>query len=151
AVLIVGSPFALGGLTLLGSPELLRAMGRAAVAGAFASQPALLESIGQAVVLFCFNVLVTNALVFATKGTRFRSAQALLVLLATAPGVPSAPGVAIFGSPAGIASLPAVFRALATVLTTTLSQAGLWAEAYLVTGLVLDAISRKAPTQASVV
>ena len=37
------------------------------------------------------------------------------------------------------------------VLATILSQAGLWAEAYLVTGLVLDAISRKAPSQASVV
>ena len=82
AVLIVGAPFFVGGLTLLASPQLLRPIGGAAVAGALASHPALLESIGQAVVLFCFNVLVTNALAFATKGTPLRSAWAHLVLLA---------------------------------------------------------------------
>jgi cyclic beta-1,2-glucan synthetase len=98
ALLIVGAPFVVGGLTLLASPELPRVIGRA-VGGALASQPALLESIGQAVVLFCFNVLVTNALVFVTKGTLLRSLRAHLV----------------------------------------------------VTGLVLDAISRKAPSQASLV
>ena len=151
AVLIVGAPFVVGGLTLLASPELLRPIGRAAVAGALASHPALLESIGQAVVLFCFNVLVTNALVFATKGTPLRSAWAHLVLLAIATGATIAPWIASYGSSHSIASLPAVPQALATVLATTLSQAGLWAEAYLVTGLVLDAISRKAPSQASVV
>ena len=111
----------------------------------------MLESIGQAVVLFCFNVLVTNALVFATKGTLLRSARAHLVLLAIATGAIIAPWIASYGSSDSIASLPAVPRALATVLATILSQAGLWAEAYLVTGLVLDAISRKAPSQASVV
>ena len=151
AVLIVGAPFAVGGLTLLGSPELLRAMGRAAVGGALAPQQALLESIGQAVVLFGFNVLVANALVFATMGTRLRSARAHLVLLAIATGATIAPWIASYGSSASIASLPAVPRALATVLATILSQAGLWAEAYLITGLVLDAIYRKAPSQASVV
>ena len=151
AVLIVGAPFVVGGLTLLASPELLRPIGRAAVAGALASPPALLESIGQAVVLFCFNVLVTNALVFATNGTRLRSAWVHLVLLAIATGATIAPWIASCGSSDSIASLPAVPRALATVLATTLSQAGLWAEAYLVTGLVLDAIYRKAPSQASVV
>src|SRR5215470_13525103 len=151
AVLIVGAPFAVGGLTLLGSPELLRAMGRAAVGGALASQQALLESIGQAVVLFCFNVLVANTLALATMGTRLRSARAHLVLLAIASGATIAPWIASYGSSASIASLPAVPRALATVLATMLSQAGLWAEAYLITGLVLDAIYRKAPSQASVV
>ncbi len=151
AVLIVGAPFVVGGLTLLASPELLRPIGRAAVAGALASQPALLELIGRAVVLFCFNVLVTNALVFATKGTRLRSVWAHLVLLAIATGATIAPWIASYGSSDSIASLPAVPRALATVLATTLSQAGLWAEAYLFTGLVLDAIYRKAPSQASVV
>ena len=111
----------------------------------------MLESIGQAVVLFCFNVLVTNALVFATKGTLLRSAWAHLVLLAIATGAIIAPWIAGYGSSHSIASLPAVPRALATVLATILSQAGLWAEAYLITGLVLDAIYRKAPSQASVV
>jgi cyclic beta-1,2-glucan synthetase len=151
AVLIVGAPFVVGGLTLLASPELLRAIGRAAFAGALASQPELLESIGQAVVLFGFNVLVTNALVFATRGRCFGQRGLIWFLLAIATGATIAPWIASYGSSDSIASLPAVPSALATVLATTLSQAGLWAEAYLVTGLVLDAISRKAPSQASVV
>jgi cyclic beta-1,2-glucan synthetase len=151
AILIVGAPFVVGGLTLLSSSELLRSIGRAAIAGGLTSQPALLESIGGVVVLFCFNALVTNALVFATKGTLLRSVWAHLVLLAIAIGVTIAPSIASYGSSDSIASLPAVPRALATVLATTLSQAGLWAEAYLVTGLVLDAISRKEPSRASVV
>ena len=150
AVLIVGAPFVVGGLTLLASPELLRRIGGAAVAGAFSS-PALLESIGQAIVLFCFDVLVTNALVFATKRRLLRSVRAHLVLLGAATGVTIAGWIASYGSSTGIASLAAVPRAVATVLATMLSQAGLWAEAYLITGLVLDAIYRKAPSQASIV
>ena len=49
-----------------------------------------------------------------------------------------------------MAAWPVVLRLVATVLTTMLSQAGLWAEAYLVTGMIMDAIHGQAPTRASV-
>jgi cyclic beta-1,2-glucan synthetase len=42
-----------------------------------------------------------------------------------------------------------VLRSLAAVATAMLSQAGLWAEVYLVTALVLDAIHGRVPSQAS--
>ena len=77
--------------------------------------------------------------------------RAHLVLLGAATGVTIAGWIASYGSSTAIASLAAVPRAVATVLATMLSQAGLWAEAYLITGLVLDAIYRKAPSQASIV
>ena len=111
----------------------------------------MLESIGQAVVLFCFNELVANALVFATKGNGFGQHGLIWFCLPSRPRATIAPWIASYGSSGSMASLAAVPRTLAEVLATTLSQAGLWAEAYLVTGLVLDAIYRKAPSQASVV
>ena len=44
-----------------------------------------------------------------------------------------------------MAAWPGLLRLVATVLTTMLSQAGLWAEAYLVTGMIMDAIHGQAP------
>jgi cyclic beta-1,2-glucan synthetase len=38
-------------------------------------------------------------------------------------------------------------RLIATLATTILSQAGLWAEAYLITGMALDAIHGRAPSR----
>ena len=39
---------------------------------------------------------------------------------------------------------------MVTVLTTMLSQAGLWAEAHLVTGMIMDSIHGQAPSPTSV-
>ena len=48
-----------------------------------------------------------------------------------------------------MAAWPDLLRLVATVLTTMLSQAGLWAEAYLVTGMIMDAIHGQAPQRDS--
>ncbi|HEY2155727.1 MAG TPA: hypothetical protein VGH33_08855, partial [Isosphaeraceae bacterium] len=61
------------------------------------------------------------------------------------------PWVAALGSGTMVAHLPGVIRWLVVVATTVVSQAGLWAEAYLLTGLVLDAIHGVGPSRETVV
>src|SRR5262249_20222928 len=143
-------PYAIGGLTLLESDALLQSLGGALTAGALARKPDALAFLGRVFVLFCFNEAVANGLGMATKGTLLKSVRAHLALLAVAVGAISAPWVAYLGSSPTVASWPAVARPCATVLTTILSQAGLWAEAYLITGLAMDAIHGQAPSRDSV-
>ena len=78
----------------------------------------------------------------------------MLLAVAAAPVAGSL--VADYGSSEALATWSAqlplpraavrVVQALAVLLTTMLSQAGLWAEVYLITGMVLDAIHGKPPS-----
>ena len=147
--MIVGTPYVFGGLVVLESGGLLQELGRVLSAGALAGWPEALEFVGRVFVVFCFNEAVANGLGLATKRTLFRSPGAHLAMLAVAVGVIAAPWVAAFGSGGTVASWPVAGRLIATVLTTMLSQAGLWAEAYLITGMALDAIHGQAPSRSS--
>ena len=71
-------------------------------------------------------------------------------MLAVAIAAVAAFPIAALGSGATVAAWPIAQRLVATVLTTMLSQAGLWAEAYLVTGMIMDAIHGQAPSGDSV-
>ena len=86
----------------------------------------------------------------ATKGKPLRSLRAHLAMLAVAAAAVAAP---VGSRPSGRARPwphgPACSALVATVLTTMLSQAGLWAEAYLVTGMAMDAIHGQAPSRES--
>lgn len=149
AAMIVGTPYAIGSLLLLGSDHLLKVLGLGLTLGAVTNLPLVLETIGRVFVVFGFNELVAGGLGLATKRTLLRSFRAHLALLAVAVAVVVAPWIAAWGSNATVASLPATVRWIATVLATVLSQAGLWAEVYLVTGMIMDAIHGKAPSQGS--
>lgn len=149
AALIVGTPYLVGGLLLLASDGLLRVLVSDLTAGALSAWPALLVFVGRVFVLFCFNEAVANGLSVATKRTLLKSVPAHLSLFAVAVGAVAAPGIAAYGSSATVASWPAAWRLIATVLTTIFSQAGLWAEVYLLTGMVLDAIHGQAPSRTS--
>jgi len=146
AALFVGTPYVIGGLTLLESGGLLRALGGALAAGALASRPELLEFVGRVFVIFCFNEAVANGLCLATKRVPLKSFGAHVSLAVVATAAVSASQLASLGSGATVASWPAAARLIATVVTTVLSQAGLWAEAYLVTGMAMDAIHGQAPS-----
>ena len=113
---------------------LLRILGDGLTAGALATSPAVAEFVGRVLVVFCFNEAVAAGLGLATEGRLLRSPAAHLAMLAVAIAAVAAPWVAALGSGAAVASWPVAQRWIATVLTTILSQAGLWAEAYLVTG-----------------
>jgi len=149
ALLIVGTPYAVGLLLLLGSNQLLAALGLGLTAGNAVGEPRLLTMLGRVLVVFSFNELVANGLGLATKRTLLRSFSAHLALLAVAITVVIAPWIAAWGSNTTVASLPPALRLISTVLATVLSQAGLWAEVYLVTGMVMDALHGKAPSRGS--
>jgi cyclic beta-1,2-glucan synthetase len=156
-LLIIGTPYAVGGLLLLASGPLLQQLGSALTSEVLGAWPAVLRSVGAVCVLFCFNEVVANCLSVATGHTLLRSVRAHGVLLAVAAAAVAAPWVAAWGSGVPVegtgvtvADAPPALRFLAAVATAMLSQAGLWAEVYLFTALVLDAIHGRAPSAASV-
>src|SRR5207302_1617908 len=83
--------------------------------------------------------VVAHGLSLATKRSLLRPPKAHLALFLVAAAVIAAPGIAADGSGATVASWPAGLRLIAVVVTAMLSQAGPWAEGYLVTGPVLYA------------
>jgi cyclic beta-1,2-glucan synthetase len=149
--LIVGTPFAVGGLLLLESGGLVHTLGGLLTVGSLSSRPMMVDFIGRVAVLFAFNELATFALGLATKRGALRSIWTHLSLLAVAVAAIAGPWIASFGSGNVVASWHTVARYLALVASGVLSQAGLWAEGYLLTGMVLDAIARSSPTRESIV
>ena len=151
AGLILATPYVIGGLTLLQSGGLLQDLAGFLTAGALAAWPAVREFLGRVFVIFCFNEAVANGLGLVTKRTPLKSLGAHLAMMIVAAAAVAAPWVAGFGSGTTVASWPTLPRLMATVVTTILSQAGLWAEAYLITGLAMDAIHDLPPSRISVV
>lgn len=147
--LIVATPYAVGGLTLLGAHNLVQALGEWLTLRMLEARPEAARFLGQVAILFGFNALVANALGLATNRRMLRSARAHGALLIVAIAAIAAPWVAALGSGAWAASWSEVPRLLIVVATTVFSQAGLWAEVYLLTGMILDAIHAKPPSNES--
>lgn len=148
--LIVGTPYVVGGLLILRADRLVDALGDGATFGALSAWPAGAAFVGRLLVLCSFNVIVANGLSLVTRGTWLRSATTYLTLLLVAVAGIVAPIVAHIGSGSTVASWPSVLRSGAAVVTTMFSQAGLWAEVYLITGMILDAIYGRGPTTVAV-
>jgi len=148
-LVIVGTPYVFGVLVLLESAELLSALGSWLTAGAVATGPVMLETLGRVFVVFAFNVAVASGLALATRRRLLKSVRAYLILLAVAAMVVAAPWVAHAGSGETVAAWPVLPAALAALLATVFSQAGLWAEGYLITGMLLDALHGHAPSRRS--
>ncbi len=149
-VMIVATPYVVGSLVLLESTDLLERLAGGMTAGLLAGWPAVVETFGAMLVVFGFNEAVAHGIALATGRRGVRAAQTHLWLAATAAAVVVAPWIADLGSGALAASLPSPVRWFAVVLTTVLSQAALWAEVYLITGLVLDGIRGQGPSAKSV-
>jgi cyclic beta-1,2-glucan synthetase len=143
--LIVGTPYAVGSLVLLSSPGMMQGLGGFALA----DRPEIGEFLGRVLVLFAFNELLANGLALATKRKLLDSIPAHLGLLAVAVAAILAPHVADYGSGRSAAEWGAWGRLALSVATAALSQAGLWGEVYLVTGLLMDAIHGNPPTRTS--
>ena len=146
AALIVGTPYIVGGLVLLESTSLLQSLGSGLTFGLLEGQPAVLGFLGRVIVIFGFNEAVTQGLRLATKGSILTSLRAHASMLAVAIAAVAAFPIAALGSGPAVAAWPMAVRLFPVVATTVLSQAGLWAEAYLVTGMLLDAIHGLAPS-----
>jgi hypothetical protein len=102
--LIVGTPYAVGGLVLLESAGLMQTLGNALGAGALSGRPEAAVFLGRVAVLFAFNEVAANALGLATRRTRLRSAKAHLALLAVAVAAIAGPWIAALGSGGAVAS-----------------------------------------------
>jgi cyclic beta-1,2-glucan synthetase len=150
AALIFGTPYAVGSLLLLESGDLLRIAASGSLPAGWAALAELSEFAARVAVVFAFNLAVANAIGLATKRSWLRSHRGTLSLLVVAVAVIAAPRVAAFGSGTVVAAWPTGLRLPAVLLATVISQAGLWAEVYLVTGLILDAIHGRAPSRQSV-
>jgi cyclic beta-1,2-glucan synthetase len=55
------------------------------------------------------------------------------------------PDIAALGSGAAVASLPPLIGTLGAIAAAIVSQAGLWAQTYLITGLIMDALHSRHP------
>jgi cyclic beta-1,2-glucan synthetase len=145
---IAGTPYVVGSLLVLETERLVQILGNAVTGGALAGEPAA-AFVGRVAVVFCFNEAVANGPGLTMRRTPLRSVKGHLTLFATALAAVTAPLVAASGSGAAVAAGPAALRSLVAVLSTMVSQAALWAEAYLLTGLLIDAFGAKPPTGAS--
>ncbi len=141
--MIVGTPYAVGWLLLLEATGLVRALGNVLSFGLLSHRPLAEESIGRVAVLFGFNEVVANALCLATRRTLLRRVRAHPILLIVAA---CTVGGWWMASSVGAADLPDMARIVLVLMATVCSQGFLWAEAYLLTGMVTDAIHRIPPT-----
>ncbi|MFH0908028.1 MAG: hypothetical protein V1929_04640 [bacterium] len=147
--LIVGTPYLVGWLLLLQSPDLMHSMIQTLTAGTLTSAPVALDIVGRLLVVLVFNELVTSAIGLATKGRLLTTFRAHGAIVLVSLGVVLAPNIADFGSTQAVAALHPALRSLAGLLATILSQAGLWAEVYLITGLIMDSTHGIGPSATS--
>ena len=145
-ILLAGTPYVFGLALLLQSGEFLGSLGRAITFNALTDWPATMEGIGRVAALFAFNVAVVNALSLMAGRRVVSCIKTYALLLVFAAAAITAPVIADFGSGKTVASMPGVIRLVAVLLTTMLSQAPLWAEVYLITGLLTDAMRGKGPS-----
>ncbi|MBL0058014.1 MAG: hypothetical protein IPP35_02605 [Elusimicrobia bacterium] len=144
--LIVGTPFLFGGLLLLENPSLLQSLSGALLSSDWQGWAAGRELLGRLIVVFLFNEVVANAIGLAAKGTFLRGLKAHGFVSLVSLGVVLSPSVANGGSGAAVAALPPSLGVLAAIVSAMVSQAGLWVEAYFITGMILDGLHGYAPT-----
>jgi len=140
-------PFALGLPLALPSDQLTGLLGNIVTAGLLSGSPVWCMGIGRTLLLFLFNVLLTQAFALTASRRPLTSVSALLCLLLAAAASIVAPGVADLGSGNFAAGLPGALKPVVAVLATVLSQGALWAEVFMVTGMIMDGMRIIAPTR----
>ena len=104
-----------------------------------------------AALLFLINEVVAHSIAWVNRRGVLRGAAIHGWLALPAIAVALAPAVADFGSGSWVASQPALIGAVVAVVCTMGSQAALWAEVFLLTGLVLDGMQGSVPDRNMVV
>ena len=142
-------PYLAGSLLLLESTSLMHQLGSGVTAGLLAAWPGAIEGLGRVAVVFVLNEVLANGLGLAMGGGLVRRWRAHGSLLAVAAAAVAGPWIAELGSAGAVVAWPPAAQAIAAVLATMASQAGLWAEVYLITALIMDAIHGRSPGLAS--
>jgi cyclic beta-1,2-glucan synthetase len=142
---VLAVPFLFNWLLLLANPGLVERLGRIACLG-LGGSPALLAFAGRLLNLLLLNELVVLAMSLLLSGRPATRPRIHLALALGALAAAVTPPVADWGSTAQLASWHILPATAAAIAATMLSQAGLWAETFLVTGILLDALHGKTPS-----
>ncbi len=134
-------PFMFNLLLALGSPLLDRVAAALAGDGAAPFARILLRG----AVLFVVNEAIVHGACLAMGRRPAQGAMLHLTLLLSAFAAAATPPVAALGSAAALAHLYALPRIFGASLAAALAQAGLWAEVYLVTGVMGDILHDAPP------
>jgi len=134
---IIGIPYLLNWLLLLEDITIIQNL----IRNAF---------VGRLIVAFIFNEMIVNGFSLVLKGRPIRGLKLHAFLLFVSLGVVAAPIIADLGSARALTSLPDIVKIIIAVLTTMFAFAGLWGEAYLITGMALDGGKRTPPTWESI-
>ena len=145
-VLIAGVPYLFNWLLLLESPSLLETLANTVTFGIWMYWSVILENIGRLLVIFGFNEAVANGISLSIRERPLRTWKAHISVFLVSVGVVAAPLIADAGSTAAVAALPEFVRAIVCIFTSMLSFGGLWAEVYLITGMLLDSGKLIAPS-----
>jgi cyclic beta-1,2-glucan synthetase len=142
---IPAAPVLFNLLLLLQSSVMVERIGRVLTPGANLT-PTGLQWIGKAFVLTVFNEAVAIGLTLLIAGRLLADRRIHGLLVASALLASATPEIAGLGSGASLASLPRAAGTLAAIAAAMLSQAGLWAQTFLVTGLIMDGLHSKQPS-----
>lgn len=142
---VVIAPFLFNSLLLLQSPLILQRAGSALVFGLRAS-PEMFQALGRVVVLTGFNEAVAGLVSLFIAGRFIRAGRVHALLIASASWCGLSPVFANWGSLSDVALLPLIPRIASVLAATMASQAGLWGQVYLLTGVVLDGLHGRKPT-----
>jgi len=138
-------PFLFNLLLLLGARPLLGELGSFFLPPG--SAPATAIQFARFLVLAGFNLLVTIGIGYAMDHRWTRDPVLLALLLAAAAAAVVSPQLADLGSSRAVAELPAPLRLLAVLVAGSLAQAALWAQVFVMTGILLDALIVRRPTR----
>jgi hypothetical protein len=142
---LLAAPFLFNLLLLLQSPVLLQQTGSALMFGMKVS-PEFFQALGRVIVLTVFNEGVAGLVSILIAGRLVRDGRVHVLLITSAVWCGLTPAIANWGSVAGVASLPFVSSMALVLAATMASQAGLWGQVYLLTGILLDVMHGKKPT-----
>ncbi len=138
------APFLLNLLLLLGARPLLAELGSLLLPAGVDSASAVLFA--RFLVLAGFNLVLAVGTGFVMDHRWTRDPALLALLIAGALLAVLSPLLADLGSSRAVGELPALLRVPAVLVTGSLAQAALWAEVFLMTGILLDALIVRRPT-----
>ncbi len=138
ASFIVLSPFLLGWLLVLENIDFLKALPFILSLGVL-KNGLLAEFMGRFLVVFLFNEILINSISYAMKGRVVKTRKSHIYVTVVSLLVVASPYIANIGSVKAVADLNIFLQAVIVIVTSMFSHLGLWAEVYLLTGVILDA------------
>ena len=101
---------------------------------------------GRIAFLLLFNELLVNSFSLGLRRMLLTGWRARLCLLVCSVGAVMAPSIADFGSAASPLTTTPAAQLAVVLASTALSQGFLWAEVFLLTGVMVDGLNRKGPS-----